>query len=91
MQPHKDNLNLVNTETFMVNGQPEVVDTLTVVGTNAVDRISINLAAAGTAGDPVIKLLNAAGTLLELTLLNYTGFNIGRCCCCHPTSSTASA
>jgi hypothetical protein len=74
--PGVTKVTFTQTETFVVNGQPADVDTLTVVGTNAVDRININLAAAGTVGDPVLKLLNAAGTLLELTLLNYTGFNV---------------
>jgi hypothetical protein len=70
------NLTFVGTETFVVNGNAADVDTLTFLGTNAVDRIRVNLAAAGTAGDPVLKLFNAAGTILELTLLNFTGFNI---------------
>jgi hypothetical protein len=49
-------------------------DTFTFTGTNAVDRFSINLAAAGTAGDPVLRLQNSGGTTL-LTLFNYTNFN----------------
>lgn len=66
----------VNTETFVVNGNPADVDTVKVVGTNAVDRLEIDLAAAGTGADPVLLLQNAAGTTTALTLLNYTGFNV---------------
>jgi hypothetical protein len=74
--PGVTNVTFVNTETFWVNGQPADVDTLTVVGTNGVDRLEIDLAAAGTPADPVLMLQNAAGTVTALTLVNYTGFNI---------------
>ena len=39
------------------------------------DRFKINLAAAGTAADPVLQLQNATGSSTLLTLLNYTNFN----------------
>jgi hypothetical protein len=52
--------------------EPE--DTLTFAGTNAADTFNINLAAAGTDADPILKLLNSSGTQL-LTLRNYTNFN----------------
>jgi hypothetical protein len=53
---------------------PTETDTLTFVGTNAVDIFNINLAAAGTSSDPVLRLLNSSGATL-LTLQNYTNFN----------------
>jgi hypothetical protein len=71
-----------NVERIDVNGNidsttnvPE--DTLTFAGTNAVDTFQINLAAAGTDADPILKLQNATGTTTTtlLTLRNYTNFN----------------
>src|SRR5262245_63304578 len=63
-------------EHIVVNGNntptSTETDTLTFAGTNAADTFNINLAAAGTAADPVLKLNNSA-TLL--TLDNYTNFN----------------
>jgi hypothetical protein len=50
-------------------------DTVAFTGTNAIDLLQINLAAAGTAADPVLRLLDAAGLNTLLTLLNYTNFN----------------
>ncbi len=49
-------------------------DTLAFTGTTAPDTFNINLNAAGTAGDPVLQLLNAASALM-LVLDNYLGFN----------------
>jgi hypothetical protein len=37
--------------------------------------LQINLAAAGNAADPVVRLLNAAGSTTLLTLLNCLNFN----------------
>lgn len=65
-------------ERLVANGNTGVdgdEDTFTFTGTNAVDRFLINLAAAGTAADPVLRLQNAAGTSTLLTLFNYTNFN----------------
>ena len=50
-------------------------DTLTFTGTNAVDRLRINLAAAGTTLDPVLTLRDAGGATTLLTLRNYANFN----------------
>ena len=50
-------------------------DSLTFTATNAIDRLLINLAAAGTASDPVLRLQNAAGTSTLLNLFNYSNFN----------------
>ena len=50
-------------------------DTLAFTGTNGIDVLSINLAAAGTAADPILRLLDAAGMNTLLTLLNYSNFN----------------
>jgi len=65
-------------ERLLANGNSGVggdEDTLTFTGTNAVDRLQINLAAAGTAADPVLRLQNAVGTSTLLNLFNYTNFN----------------
>jgi hypothetical protein len=56
-----------------VNGNATETDTLTFEGTNANDTFDINLAAAGTATDPVLTLKNN-GTTPLLTLDNYTNF-----------------
>jgi hypothetical protein len=64
-------------ERIDVNGNaptPTETDTLTFAGTNAADTFNINLAAAGTDADPILKLLNSSGTQL-LTLRNYTNFD----------------
>ena len=61
---------------IIVNGNtptPTETDTVTFAGTNNLDTFNINLAAAGTSSDPVLKLLN--GSTLLLTLQNYTNFN----------------
>lgn len=50
-------------------------DTLAFRGTNAADVFQINLAAAGSDADPILKLQNAAATQTLLTLRNYTNFN----------------
>lgn len=65
-------------ERLVANGNTGVdgdEDTLTFTGTNGIDRLAINLAAAGTAGDPVLRLQNAIGTSTLLTLFNYSNFN----------------
>jgi hypothetical protein len=49
-------------------------DTLTFTGTNNSNTWQINLAAAGTDADPVLKLQDAAAVNTLLTLGNYTGF-----------------
>ena len=63
-------INFSGVERIDVNGNtpsPTETDTLTFAGTNAVDTFKINLAAAGTNADPILKLQNGAGTTL-LTL-----------------------
>jgi len=68
-------INFAGVERLLVNGNvpgPTETDTLTFAGTNAVDTFNINLAAAGTGVDPVLRLMNGS-TLL--TLENYTNFN----------------
>ena len=50
-------------------------DTLTFSATNAVDRLRVNLAAAGTDADPVLLLRDAAGAATLLTLRNYAFFD----------------
>jgi hypothetical protein len=65
-------------ERIDVNGNaptPTETDTLAFSGTNAVDVFQINLAAAGSDADPILKLQNAAATQTLLTLRNYTNFN----------------
>jgi hypothetical protein len=62
----------VNVPALVVNGNPADNDTVTFTGTLGTDTFQINLAAAGTAADPVLKLLDPTGTTL-LTLQNYTG------------------
>jgi hypothetical protein len=56
-----------------VNGTLADNDTVTFTGTNNNDVYQANLAAAGTDGDPVLKLQTPTGATL-LTLANYTGF-----------------
>lgn len=71
-------LTFLNLESFDVNGNSPATgdtDTLTVAGTNAADRFEINLNAAGTTASPILKLLDAAATMAELVLRNYTNFN----------------
>jgi hypothetical protein len=63
----------VNVPLIAVNGQLADNDTVTFTGTNNQENYQINLAAAGTATDPVLKLQTTTGTTL-LTLQNYTGF-----------------
>jgi hypothetical protein len=62
-----------NVPIVYANGNAADNDTLTFTGTNNSDTFQINLAAAGTDADPVLKLQDAAGNAL-LTLGNYTGF-----------------
>jgi hypothetical protein len=57
-----------------VNGNVATNDTLTITGTNNSDVFQINLNAAGTDTEPVLKLQNTSGNIL-LTLGNYTGFS----------------
>jgi hypothetical protein len=57
-----------------VNGNAATNDTLTFTGTNNSDVFQINLNAAGTDTDPVLKLQDATAHTL-LTLGNYTGFS----------------
>ncbi len=67
-------LAFVNLETIDVNGNTGVggdEDTLTFAGTNGADVFQINLGAAGTDADPIVKLQNASAVTL-LTLRNYT-------------------
>lgn len=47
-------------------------DTLTFTGTNNSDVYQINLAAAGTPSDPILKLEDSTGTNTLLTLVNYS-------------------
>jgi len=63
-----------NVPALVVNGNPADSDTLAFSGTNNSDTFKINLAAAGTAADPVLKLQSTATSALLLTLQNYTGF-----------------
>jgi hypothetical protein len=63
----------VNVPIIAVNGQLADGDTVTFTGTNNQEIYQINLAAAGTAADPVLKLQTTTGATL-LTLQNYTGF-----------------
>jgi subtilisin-like proprotein convertase family protein len=63
-----------NVPAFVVNGNPADSDTLAFTGTNNSDTFNINLAAAGTAAAPVLKLQATATSALLLTLQNYTGF-----------------
>src|SRR5262249_54493456 len=65
----------VNVPALDANGNPADSDTLTFAGTNNDDTFQVNLAALGTAADPVLKLQSSAASLLLLTLTNYTGFN----------------
>jgi len=70
-------INFSGVERIDVNGNtpsPSETDTLTFAGTNAADTFNINLAAAATNADPILQLLNGAGTTL-LTLRNYTNFD----------------
>ena len=56
-------INFSGVERIDVNGNvpaPTETDTLTFAGTNAVDRFEINLAAAGTDSDPILRLLQNA-------------------------------
>jgi hypothetical protein len=62
-----------NIPIIYVNGTAADSDTVTFTGTNNNDVFQINLAAAGTDADPVLKLQTPGGSTL-LTLGNYTGF-----------------
>jgi hypothetical protein len=63
-----------NVPVVYANGIAAQKDTLTFTGTNSSDTFQINLAAAGTDADPVLKLQDATATTTLLTLGNYTGF-----------------
>jgi hypothetical protein len=63
-----------NVPGLVVNGNAADNDTLTFTGTNNPDLFQINLAAAGTAADPVLQLQNPTAATL-LVLQNYTGFS----------------
>jgi hypothetical protein len=63
----------VNVPLIAVNGNAADNDTVTFTGTSNTDVFQINLAAAGTAADPVLKFQTTTGTTL-LTLQNYAGF-----------------
>jgi hypothetical protein len=66
-----------NSELFDVHGNDGAegdTDTLTFAGTNNRDVFEIAMDAVGDAADPVLQLLDESGALLQLTLLNYTGF-----------------
>jgi hypothetical protein len=62
-----------NVPIVYVNGTAADNDIVTLTGTNNNDVFQVNLAAAGTDLNPVLKLQTPAGTTL-LTLGNYTGF-----------------
>jgi hypothetical protein len=66
-------LTFTNVPGFDAVGNPADNDTLTFAGTSNDDSFQVNLAAAGTTADPVLKLQTSAASLL-LTLTNYTGF-----------------
>lgn len=69
-------LSFTEVELVDVNGNtptPTDTDTLTVVGTNARDVFEINLAAAATTTDPILKLNTLTAATL-LTLRSYTNF-----------------
>jgi hypothetical protein len=72
--PGVTQVSFTNVPAFVVNGNPADSDTLAFAGTNNSDTFKINLAAAGTAADPVLKLQTTATAALLLTLQNYTGF-----------------
>jgi hypothetical protein len=63
-----------NVPVVYANGIAAQNDTLTFTGTTSSDTYQINMAAAGTDADPVLKLLHATATATLLTLGNYTGF-----------------
>ncbi len=61
-----------------VNGNvpgPTETDTLTFAGTNAVDYFDINLAAAATSAEPILRLRSTPNGTPLLTLRSYTNFN----------------
>jgi hypothetical protein len=72
--PGVTQVTFVNVPAFVVNGNPADSDTLTFSGTNNNDTFNINLAAAGTANDPVLQLQSSGSSTLLLSLQNYTGF-----------------
>src|SRR5262249_13618326 len=57
------------------NGNVADNDTVTFTGTNNSDVYQINLNAAGTNADPVLKLQDASAVNTLLTLGNYSGFS----------------
>jgi hypothetical protein len=59
---------------YVNNANAADSDTVTFTGTNNSNTWHINLAAAGTDADPVLKLQDAAAVNTLLTLGNYTGF-----------------
>jgi len=64
-------------ESIAVNGNaptPSETDTLAFSGTNAPELFNINLAAAGTSDDPVLKLQASAAAPPLLTLRDYSNF-----------------
>jgi hypothetical protein len=68
-------VDFVGVERLAVNGNAAMNDTLTFAGTTATDTFQINLAAAGTVADPVLKLQDATATTTLLTLVNYTNIS----------------
>jgi hypothetical protein len=72
--PGVTHVTFTNVPALVVNGNPADSDTLTFTGTNNSDTFNVNLAAAGTAAAPVLKLQSTATASLLLTLQNYTGF-----------------
>ena len=75
--PGELNLSFRDVQQLAVNGNTggSDTDTFTFTGTNNADLFQVNLNAAGTASDPVLKLQNSSGTATMLTLLNYTNFS----------------
>ena len=72
-------VDFVGVEQFDVVGNPAnatETDKLAFTGTNAVDLFTVNMAAAGTALDPVLRLQASVGGPTLLMLRNYTNFNL---------------
>lgn len=70
-------VDFLGVESFVANGNTpsaSETDALAFAGTNGADLFTINMAAAGTASDPVLRLQNAAAAPPLLTLRDYTNF-----------------
>jgi hypothetical protein len=71
-------VDFTSVESFVVNGNaPDATetDTLAFSGTNGIDLFTINMAAAGSATDPVLRLQTAAAAPPLLVLRNYSNIN----------------